>query len=78
MLVYFISEVLTESKSRYLQIQKLLYAVLIAKRKMIHYFDRHPISVVSMAPLGDIICNRNVSGRIALTRLVKDDPPLEG
>ena len=31
--VYFISEVLSESKVRYLPIQKLLYAILITSRK---------------------------------------------
>lgn len=62
--VYFISEVLAESKTRYPQIQKLLYAVLIAKRKLIRYFDRHPVSVVSMAPLGEIVPNREMSEHI--------------
>ncbi|XP_066324030.1 uncharacterized protein [Miscanthus floridulus] len=33
-LVYFISEVLSDSKARYLRIQKLLYAVLITKCKL--------------------------------------------
>ena len=33
-LVYFISEVLSESNTLYPQIQKLMYAVLIAKRKL--------------------------------------------
>ena len=32
--VYFISEVLSESKVRYLPIQKLLYAILITSRKL--------------------------------------------
>ena len=36
--MYFISEVLSNSNTRYPQIQKLLYAVLIAKRKLRHYF----------------------------------------
>jgi hypothetical protein len=63
--VYFISEVLTESKSWYPQLQKLLYAVLIAKRKLIHYFDRHPISVVSAVPLGEIVRNQDAFERIA-------------
>jgi hypothetical protein len=37
--VYFINEVLMKSKAWYPQIQKLLYDVLIAKQKLIHYFD---------------------------------------
>ena len=31
--VYYISEVLSETKTRYPQIQKLLYAVVLARRK---------------------------------------------
>jgi hypothetical protein len=34
--VYFISEVLSESKARYQPVQKLLYAVLITSRKLRH------------------------------------------
>jgi hypothetical protein len=36
--VYFISEVLYETKTRYLEVHKLLYAVLITSRKICHYF----------------------------------------
>jgi hypothetical protein len=36
--VYYISEVLSETKARYPQIQKLLYAVVLARRKLRHYF----------------------------------------
>jgi hypothetical protein len=36
--VYFISEVLHEAKTRYLEVHKLLSAVLIASRKLRHYF----------------------------------------
>ena len=39
--IYFISEVLSDSKAHYPQIQKPLYAVLITKRKLHHYFESH-------------------------------------
>jgi hypothetical protein len=45
--VYFISEVLHEAKARYLEVHKLLYAVLITSRKLRHYFQAHRISVVT-------------------------------
>src|SRR5436189_1707865 len=62
--VYFISEVLSESKIRYPLVQKILYAMLITSRKLVHYFQAHPISVVTSFPIGDILHNRYATGRI--------------
>ena len=62
--VYFISEVLSDSKTRYSQIQKLMYVVLISKRKLRHYFDSYQVIVVSSFPLGEVIQNREATGRI--------------
>jgi hypothetical protein len=53
--VYYISEVLSKTKARYSQIQKLLYTVVLARRKLRHYFEAHPITVVSSFLLGEII-----------------------
>jgi len=55
--MYIISKVLSDSKARYLRIQKLLYAMLIAKRKFWHYFIAHLVVVVSSSGLGDVINN---------------------
>jgi hypothetical protein len=62
--VYFISEVLSETKTWYPQIQKLLYVVVLARRKLRHYFESHPMIVVSSFPLGKVIKNREATGRI--------------
>jgi ribonuclease HI len=63
--VYYVSEVLSDSKIRYPQVQKLLYAVVLARRKLRHYFEAHPVTVVSSFPLGEIIRNPDAAGRIA-------------
>jgi ribonuclease HI len=62
--VYFISEVLSKTKICYPQIQKLLYVVILTRRKLRHYFESHPVTVVSSFPQGEIIQCREASGRI--------------
>jgi ribonuclease HI len=56
---------LSETKICYPQIQKLLYAVILTRRKLRHYFESHLVTVVSSFPLGEIIQCREASGRIA-------------
>ena len=45
--------------------QKLLYVVLMAIRKLLHYFTDHEVTVVTSYPLGDIIRNYDTVGRIS-------------
>ena len=62
--VYYLSEVFSDSKQRYPHYQKLAYGVFFASRKLRHYFQGHYITVVSKAPLDDIINNADATGRV--------------
>jgi hypothetical protein len=55
--VYYVSEVLHEAKARYLETHKLLYDVLVASRKLHHYFQAHRVVVVTTFPLRAILHN---------------------
>jgi hypothetical protein len=59
--VYFISEVLSPSKKNYTELEKVLYAVLMASRKLRHYFQSYHIIVHSSQPLKDTIRNREAT-----------------
>jgi hypothetical protein len=63
--VYYVSEVLSDSKIWYPHVQKLFYTILITSRKLRHYFDDHKIMVVTNFLLGDILHNRGATGHIS-------------
>jgi hypothetical protein len=62
--VYFVSKVLSLSKKNYTELEKVLYAVLMASRKLRHYFQAYHIIVPSSQPLKDIMRNKEATGRI--------------
>ena len=63
--VYYVSEVLDETKARYLETHNLIYDILIASRKLRHYFQAHRVVVVTSYPLRAILHNSNTTGNIA-------------
>jgi hypothetical protein len=63
-LIYFVSEVLSPSKRDYIELEKVLYVVLMSSRKLWHYFQSYHIIVPSSQPLKDIIRNREATGRV--------------
>jgi hypothetical protein len=64
--VYFLSEVLSPTKQRYLHYQKLAYNVFTIAWKLQQYFTVHPIIVVNKAPLSNMLNNPAATGRVSL------------
>ena len=62
--VYFVSSLLQGARSRYSSVQKLLFGLLMASRKLRHYFQAHEITVVTRLPLQRILHNPDATGRI--------------
>ena len=48
--VYFVSSLLHGARSRYSGVQKLLFDLLMASRKLHHYFQAHEIIVATRHP----------------------------
>jgi ribonuclease HI len=62
--VYFASEALSGSKLFYSELEKIAYAVIMAARKLRHYFEGHRIRVITNQPLNDLFANKEASTRI--------------
>ena len=63
-LVYFISEALPGAKLNYTELEKIAYTVVMASRKLKHYFKAHRIKVLSAQPLEALFHNNKAIGRI--------------
>ena len=59
------SEVLSISKQNYPHYQKICHGVYFTAKKLKQYFQEHVITVLSTAPLGEIIGSRDALGRVA-------------
>jgi ribonuclease HI len=64
-LVYYVSEVLTASKCNMTELDKISYAVVMASRKLRHYFEAFKVRVTSDRGLGELFRNPKASVRIA-------------
>ena len=49
--IYYITKVLMGAKTKYIKIEKLVFALLIAAKKFCHYFQAHLVIVLTDQPL---------------------------
>ncbi|GAA0184923.1 hypothetical protein LIER_32211 [Lithospermum erythrorhizon] len=62
--VYYVSQVMRGAETRYPLAEKLVYALIVAARKLKPYFEAHLVEVVTYQPLLQILENPNQSGQI--------------
>ncbi|XP_074351331.1 uncharacterized protein LOC141690425 [Apium graveolens] len=62
--VYYVSQVLKDSETRYPRLEKFAFALVTTSRKLRHYFQGREIKVVTNQPLRKIIHKPDVSGRL--------------
>jgi hypothetical protein len=59
--MYFASQALSGSKIFYFELGKIAYAVVMAARKLIHYFEGNRIRVITNQLLNDLFANKEAS-----------------
>ena len=62
--VYYIREWLIDAETKYLEMEKLALALVIASRKLRPYFHSHTIRVLTNYPLRQVLQKLNTSGRL--------------
>jgi hypothetical protein len=63
--MYFVSKALHGAEERYPQIEKLVFALVMASRKLQSYFQAHTIRVLTDYPLKKVMQKLELSGRLA-------------
>ncbi|XP_073363118.1 uncharacterized protein [Aegilops tauschii subsp. strangulata] len=63
--VYFISSLLLGARSRYSGMQTLIFGLIMASRKLRHYFQDHKITVVTRFPSQRILQNPEATSRVS-------------
>ena len=63
--IYYISRTFLDAETRYLPMEKLAFTLIIASRKLGHYFQAHPIIVLTEYPLRAILRKADLSNKVS-------------
>ena len=56
---------MVDAETRYLPLEKLILALVMAARKLMHYFQGHTIGVLTDHPLQSVLRSAEASGRVS-------------
>ncbi|XP_059663785.1 uncharacterized protein LOC132309497 [Cornus florida] len=62
--IFYTSKTKTDAETRYSKVEKIILALVYAKRKLRHYFESHSIVVLTNYPIRGILSKPDLSGRI--------------
>jgi len=60
-----VSNALLDAETRYQKLEKLILTLIVTSRKLKHYFQSFPITVLTEYPLGTILKSPQATGRIS-------------
>ncbi|GMP66301.1 hypothetical protein CsSME_00026713 [Camellia sinensis var. sinensis] len=63
--VYHASKTLASAETRYLPLEKLTLALVMASKKLNHYFQGHKMVIVTEHPLKSLLQQEDLTGRVA-------------
>ena len=63
--IFFISKSLPKAKTRYTRLEQVALALKVTAKKLLPYFQVHPIIELTNLPLGSTIHKPDLSGRMA-------------
>ena len=64
--VYYVSKSLHDTEVRYLPLEKAIFVVVHATRKLSHYFQAHTVIVLTQLPLRSVLRRADYTGRITM------------
>ena len=62
--VFYVSRMLLDTETRYSAIEKMVLALVNAKKKLRHYFETHLITVITDVPIKQILSKPDLSSRL--------------
>ena len=63
--IYYVSRALRDAEIRYTKLEKLIYALLIAARRLRPYFQGHTVTLLTDQLIKAVLHRADASGRIA-------------